>query len=297
MKCADVGLFVREDVGRPENRINVALFGCLGIDAFRTEILVRLCLPPTAVVFPPQNVMSGGGSIRPDLCVCDHGEVIAWIEVELGSDTKQLDRFRQDLREPVIAIWGTPAPPPSMQLTDVAKLAGEISEQLAGQQTVNLQHLAAAIEEGIGGHTHQTRTHVSEEMASTGFFATFSECVGGVEPVSGYTLRGRVYGDTVSENGYSIRVNSAYSKASGGTVSVFNRSAGRPYIEFNSRELLLYYLPAKQPAIARLASLARSLGANIDSDSGRTRRVPLNLAEEHVREIAEAVRDLANDER
>lgn len=58
-------LFVREDLSKPENRINVSLFGLLAVSRFREWFLARLGLPAAAVVYPSVNVVGAGGSIRP----------------------------------------------------------------------------------------------------------------------------------------------------------------------------------------------------------------------------------------
>lgn len=292
MRSPDVGLFVREDVNKPENRVNLALFGCLNIEAFRREFLKLLGLPASATIFPPQNVVGAGGSIRPDFCICDMGFVIGWIEVELGSNEQQLNRFRSELVEKVIAVWGIPAPSPSVKLREIGVLARSLGAEMGGQQRIALKHLVGVVDDGLSGYRGQTRTRVSEQMASSDFYAALSKLVGGIKLITNYNPPGFVYADTVSEKGFSIRVASPISKTSGGTVAVVSRSAGRLYLEFNSRAHLAQYLSGKQGAIEQLATLVRQWGANLDGPTRRERRVPLSAAEVHVAEIAGALRRL-----
>ena len=49
-------LFVNEDVSKPENRVNLALFSVMQQDWFREWFLKSLDLPSDAVVYPPKNV-------------------------------------------------------------------------------------------------------------------------------------------------------------------------------------------------------------------------------------------------
>ena len=84
-------LFVKEDVGKSENRINLALFSLMQQDWFREWILKRLCLPADAVVYPTTNVRGR----RPDLKVVRNGSELAMIEVELGANQGQVEDYRE----------------------------------------------------------------------------------------------------------------------------------------------------------------------------------------------------------
>ena len=71
-------IFTNEDLSRPENRINVAMFGVMAQDWFRVWLLSELNLPASSVVFPPTNV----GTERPDFTVEDPGtgDRLGWID-------------------------------------------------------------------------------------------------------------------------------------------------------------------------------------------------------------------------
>jgi hypothetical protein len=94
--------FVKEDVNKPENRTNLALFGLMLIPGIRTWLLKRLGLPVDSIMYPPQNVLGG----RPDFVVVGPNETVeAWIEVELGGENQaQLAQYRARLDEPVLSI-------------------------------------------------------------------------------------------------------------------------------------------------------------------------------------------------
>ena len=95
------GLFVNEDISKPENRVNLGLFSLMQQDWFREWLLKRLSLPTDAVVYPPKNV----GSRRPDLKVTRDGADLAMIEVELGANFGQAEDYRGKFRS-LKTIWG-----------------------------------------------------------------------------------------------------------------------------------------------------------------------------------------------
>ena len=96
-------IFIREDLSKPENRINVAMFGLMTQDWFRTWFLERLDLSTDAVVYPPVNE-SGK---RPDFRVDSFdGSVLARIEVELGADPGQVANYAKTFAEPVKSVFG-----------------------------------------------------------------------------------------------------------------------------------------------------------------------------------------------
>jgi hypothetical protein len=99
-------LFLHEDIKKPENRINLAIFGLMCARPFRQWLQQRLQLPPEAVLYSCVNIV--GTSMRPDFVVrhAETEETLAWIEVECERDAAQLARFRTQLSEPVLAIWG-----------------------------------------------------------------------------------------------------------------------------------------------------------------------------------------------
>ena len=46
-------LFVNEDVSKPENRVNLALFSLMLVRDIREWLLSRLSLPAESIVYPP----------------------------------------------------------------------------------------------------------------------------------------------------------------------------------------------------------------------------------------------------
>jgi len=289
-----VGVFYREDLSHPENRVNVALFGALGIDQYRWAALEALSLPRDAVVFPPVNTVGAGGSIRPDFCVQSGGVTIAWIEVELGADHAQLARYAAELSEPVRVIWGSESAESPLSLRNLGDLAKSLSSIVNPQQSIQLHHLSSLIDESLSGRAAQRRTAVSDEMRESAFFAQLEAIAGPFKPVnSGGSPSGFIYTDTVSSKGFSMRVMSPNSRSAGGTVSVMNRSAGRPYLQFSSRSHLREYLPHKHGEIDELSDFLAQFGLALDSDMRRLHRLALEVAENEVEHLARFLIGLA----
>ena len=94
-------LFVNEDLGKHENRVNLGIFSLMQQDWFREWFLNELGLPTDAVVYPPTNV----GVRRPDFKVTWGGSESAMIEVELGANPRQAEDYRKMLGE-TKTIWG-----------------------------------------------------------------------------------------------------------------------------------------------------------------------------------------------
>ncbi len=84
-------IFVREDIAKPENRVNLALFHLQMDEGFHKWFCEELQLPVSAIIYPTEN-LSGD---RPDLIVKDGDKTIGYIEVELGDENKsQLSTYR-----------------------------------------------------------------------------------------------------------------------------------------------------------------------------------------------------------
>jgi hypothetical protein len=101
----DKSVFANEDISKPENRINLSLFGLFLIDEFRKWFLGKLKLPLDSAIFPSCNLFGG---VRPDYAIYDtNNNPIAFIEVEIGmEDTGQILNFRNLIIEPVFSICG-----------------------------------------------------------------------------------------------------------------------------------------------------------------------------------------------
>ena len=160
-------LFLHEYLGRPENRVNVALFSMLQQSWFREWFLQSLGLPLDSIAYPPSN----RNDCRPDLKVVDparlNGAAVAWIEVELSKNTGQIKDYGEKLHpDPIRRLWGKRSHGGDLSLEEVAEFLNE-QTGLDPQTAVNVQQLVELIREGLEGHSSSPgRSALTEEMRS-----------------------------------------------------------------------------------------------------------------------------------
>ena len=154
----DLDVFVNEDVSKPENRVNLALFSLMQQTWFREWFLDKLELATDAVVYPAKTQKEHQ---RPDFRVTTPDETRGtWIEVELSKNQEQLKRY-QDVLAPdkVKSVWGTPEHGGNLSLKEIADFVDERmgTETLADQVAVNARHLRDAINTASGRTFSGTR--------------------------------------------------------------------------------------------------------------------------------------------
>ena len=263
-------IFTNEDLERPENRINVAMFGVMAQDWFRVWLLSELDLCDSAVVYPPTNV----GLERPDFTVEDPEtrDTLGWIEVEIGSDAGQQKRYADRFSEPVKTIWGADSSDCDLSLERISERLKEELEtnSRAPQAQLSVVLLRKLIETALSNATSASKpVTVSDAMKSHWLVRALSDCLG--ERLD-FELRpavpGYVKANARAEHGLSLRV---YSRiASQKEVSVLHIRGGVPNnpntedIRFARRARLKKYLPDSGEAIGAWSDLVRRLGGELD---------------------------------
>ena len=129
----DDTVFANEDIAKPENRINLSLFGFFLVDVFREWFLDQFTLPLDAVIFPTANLRGG---IRPDFAVHNKdNKPVAYIEVEIGKeDIGQLQNYRSILNVPVLSICGKKEHEGHLSLLEIYEKLKELKESLHSKQ-------------------------------------------------------------------------------------------------------------------------------------------------------------------
>ena len=266
-------LFVREDISKPENRVNLALFSVMQQDWFREWILNRLGLPSDAVVYPPMNV----GARRPDLKVVRDGSELAMIEVELGTNRVQAEDYRDHFCK-VKTIWGKREYGGDLSLEEVAEfVAGFLEEpgSLSPQTRINVQHLNKLIEEGLAGHSPSgERGPVSEEMWGHSLVVALRVRLGDrLEATTKRVGIGCLKADTVGKQGFSLKVNR---RDKSKYVALLSINSGQDLI-FPSRQKLSRCLPNRQAEVDAYMSLVTTMGCDVDVHGDNARpRLPLD---------------------
>ena len=266
-------LFVNEDVSKPENRVNLALFSVMQQDWFREWFLKKLCLSSDAVVYPPMNV----GSRRPDFkVVCGCSEPVM-IEVELGTNLPQAEDYLEQFGR-AKTVWGRQEGGGDLSLEEVAKFLAESLEKpgcLSPQTRINVQHLIKLIEEGLRGHSSPAqRGAVSEEMWDHSLVSALRVRLGdGLEATTKRVGNGLLKADTVGKKGFSLKVNR---RDRSGEVALISINAGG-YLIFPSRQKLIRCLPNHRAEVDAYMSLVTTMGCDVDVHGQNARpRLPLD---------------------
>lgn len=285
-------LFTHEDINKPENRVNLALFSVTQQDCFREWLLASLGLGTDAVVYPPKN-RSG---LRPDLKVVRGCSTVAWIEVELGKDERQAAHYRGTFSEPVKRIYGRKTDEGDLSLDEIANYLAE-QTALPPQAKLNVEHLRKLIQDGLDEHSSSPgRGDMSDEMWGHKLVVGLRRRLGdklkrttGSVPI-GYLRADST--DTLNNQGFSLRVRSAVS--SDGTLSVMNITAGREEVRFPSLVRLRKYLPNHRTEVDDYASALEQLGLAIGRYAERQRpSLPLDTVLDGLDELARCVLALA----
>ena len=249
-------LFVNEDISKPENRVNLALFSLMQQDWFREWVLKKLCLPTDAVVYPPTNVRGR----RPDLKVVHGCATLAMIEVELGTNPGQAEDYQEQF-DVVKTIWGKKKSRGDLSLEEVAEFLEE-PRSLSPQTEINVQHLSKLIEEGLSEHSSSgQRGNVSEEMWEHRVVVALRDRL--ADRLEATTKRvgiGHLKADTVGKEGFSLKVNN---RDTNGEVTLFSISGGAHFI-FPSRQKLNRCLPNHRTEVDVYMSLITAMGCDVD---------------------------------
>ena len=255
-------LFINEDVSKPENRTNLALFGVLLVPGVRAWLLERLALPADSIVYPPQNVAGG----RPDFVVVGPDDtVVGWIEVELGGeDQGQLVQYRARHAEPVRSIVGPTSAGGDLSLEEIADvLSGPRFQGLDRQQTTNVGVFIALVGAMAGRPASFAYADPTEEVRGRRLVRALRDGLGsmlqyGTPPVT----PGTAQVSTITQKGWTLKVSSK--AASGGNVTLFlDQAAGREDVRVPSRTCLLRCLPTAPDRVERYAALCKDLGIDI----------------------------------
>ena len=258
-------LFVREHVTAPENRLNLALFAMLNVDAFRVWFLSRLALPDDSVVFPPQNVAGG----RPDFVIVKPGEsVLGWIEVELGlPDGPQLDRYRSTLGGRVICIAGSGGDalgPDYLELREIAEQVRPMRPMLIAQQQRSAEVLLRLIDLLAGKTQSWDYVDPDDRVKRQPLVAALAErlpdqIISGTPPLP----QGKILLSTTTQKGWTLRVYSHASRTNRSFSVMWNPAIGRGVVRVPSQARLSRYLPKGSAATDYVSWLAETFAVDV----------------------------------
>lgn len=278
-------MFIREDLTKPENRVNLALFSLMAQDWFREWFLGQLGLPENACIYPSK----GCGGKRPDFAVVDvSGNCLAYIEVELGTDSAQVQGYEEEFDEPIKTVWGKKSHGGDLSLEEIQdKLDAQAC--LSPQVNLNVLHLHLLIDDGLDGHSGSSKpVNVSEKMQKTPFVSGLRGCLGEMfEFTAKAATQGRLVANARGDDGFSLR---APSNVAGRDVSILNVQGGQKKVRFSNRSHLLKYLPDHGPEIETFEARLGELGCDLRAANPS---LSLERAIDAVEEIANCVKAFA----
>ena len=293
-------LFLHEYLGRPENRVNVALFAMLQQHWFREWFLKKLDLESDSIVYPPSN----RNYRRPDLKVMNptnlDAPARAWIEVELSKDNSQLTDYRKKLHpDPVKSLWGKHSHHGDLSLEEVAEYLSR-QQGLHPQVAVNVQQLVELIREGLQGHSSPPgRSTLSPEMKDHPLVAGPSDILGSKmrfdlraneSPCPCYLKVDTT--DTKNNRGFSLRVYSPVSR--NGTLSVVSISGQSKDVRLPSLKKLKEYLPHCLHEVEAYQSVLLKLGIKPKFGIRQLQSLCCDTAVDHLDELVPHLKALAD---
>jgi hypothetical protein len=258
-------MFVNEDISKPENRVNLALFHLQMNDDFHKWFCEQLGISDSCVIYPQK----GREGIRPDFIVKDCEKELGCIEVELRDENEeQLKKYRM-IYETVFSITGKKTHKSNLGLNEVANfLSDEKNISTANSQTkLSAHYLVNLIQSYAQDKKYYSRNSISEQTRNNPLIKSLLDALVDYEPRDGQSKAepGKYYCDTYEAKGFSFRVYSPISKISK-SVSLFSMTNGRDFISFSSAEKYHQYLTHKpnNDVKAWIGFITNELGLPID---------------------------------
>ncbi len=293
----------KEDTAKPENRTNLSLLSILQIEEIRNFIFDKLHIKNDCLIYPCPNLVKEefAISLRPDFVIKNFiGEENGYIEVELGPENDaQIRRYKSEKKCPVFSIVGKKSYTPSdLSLEEIYNYIMTIKTKYQNtQQSVSLKLFCVLVKfYVIEGNfkTTSSRACLSDKMLSTSLiekvFSSF--CRESIIQAENKALPGKIKLDTISENGFSLRVYSR--KSSSNSISLMSRSGGREIIYFPSLKKLEEYIPYRKEICASYAKLVAELGDKDILNMSKTEKahLPLKVVEDNFDKFAVLIKNL-----
>ncbi len=288
-------IFVNEDISKPENRVNLALFHLQMVNDFHNWFCKKLNIPESSLIYPIEN-LSGD---RPDYVVKNDNKIIGYIEVELGDENKsQLLRYRNKYENEnikIFSITGKPAHNSDLSLEEIGNFLKNNLPNFANQQIVlSAKYLIKLIETFSKNTPTKSRNPVSEEVLNRPFVKRLLEALKDYQPESNLrrAVPGKYYCDTTSKKGFSFRVYSVESTLQTKSISLLSITKGRDFITFLSAEKYRKYLNHKNESDVEnwINYIQNVLKLPIDKINFAQRlEAPISSVEKHFDELIKVI--------
>jgi len=285
-------LFVNEDISKPENRINLAIFHLLMINEFKSWFCKKLNIDLSSVIYPVKN---SGGS-RPDLIIKNDSKDIGCIEIELGSENLSQTQTYSFNYEKVYTICGLNKHNACLSLEEIKDYLRDFDiAKLNPQQSLSVKYLIKLIDTYIYGFGSNVRTQISDKVSEHPFFKKIISSLSDIVStnISKIYLREIVI-DTVKDEGFSLKVYSGLSTNK--KLALISRSGGKDTVIFQSAQKYKKYLPNKpEPVNKWIEFVEIDLNGDITS-LGENNRISIPIIkfdEEKMQKMITLIRSLA----
>jgi hypothetical protein len=293
-------IHLHEDTAKPENRVNLTLFHLLMIDEVNIFIKTKLDILLNANIYPSPNLSLEEFDVcgRPDFKVVLDSKIIGFIEVELGTENEeQITRYRKMETVKIYSIVGKKEyTKGDLSLEDIYFFIKGISNKYNNsQEYYSLCLFESLIEHYIikgNFRTFSKPIMLSDKMRSSLLVDYLYNYFGEQNILENERAQqGKIMFNTKADSGFSLRVYSNVSKVDK-SLSIMNRSGGRPIINFPSKAKLNKYLPYNNAGVDKYVNLISSLGAKEIMDLGEKQltHLPLNVVEDNAEKFCEVIR-------
>lgn len=291
-------IFVNEDISKPENRMNLAIFHLQMLQEFHKWFCNKLGIPISSVIYPIENV-SGN---RPDFIIKDDRKIIGYVEVELGDENKhQLSTYKEKILKDGIKIYSISSRTyhkSDLSLDEIVEYFERLNKsELSEQQKLSIIYLQKIIYNYSNNTKMNKRDFVSDKMLSNIFVSEFLSYLKEFAPTYGLSraVQGSYFIDTVGENGFSFRVFSQKSKVASKSLSILSITNNRDFVLFQSAEKYRTYLAHKKNVDVGgfIDFIENKLQANIGALGINSRmEVPLFKVRDYIQELVEVIKPL-----
>jgi hypothetical protein len=257
-------IFVREDIAKPENRVNLAIFHLQMIEEFHNWFCSKLHISNDSVIYPTENLEGD----RPDFIIKEGDHIHGYIEVELGGENKsQLAIYRKkyesDNRK-VFSISGKKLQESNLGLDEIKSFLLNNSSYHNNQTKLSVAYLVKLID--TIDIISYSRNPVSQEVLNRPFVNNLLTALNNYRPDINQTRAepGKYYCDTNSPKGFSFRVYTPFAIQK--SLSLLSITKGCDQITFLSAEKYRRYLAHKSISDIEnwIIFITKKLGLPID---------------------------------
>lgn len=287
-------IFTNEDISKPENRLNLAIFHLQMHQPFHDWFCSKLNIKNESVIYPTQT----NSGIRPDFIIRNGNEIIGYVEVELGNENSaQLAEYRRKYKAKVYSISAYRSQGCDLGLDEIEEfIISELKNSSNVQTKTSLIYLQNLISTFGGKHSSNVRVDVSEKMLNHPFVSQVLNNLTEFAPQEGESKKpfpGYYNIDTVKESGFSFKVYSRLSKNK--LLSIFAISGGREQIIIQSSKKYHHYLQDRKTEHVNnwVNFIINELGYRIDNlDFNQRLNIPISVVQKKIFQFTNLIKPL-----